>query len=533
MQADKARPESVTIGPVYPQPGSGFACLADKLDDCGTQPGRRRQALPEIAANRQGTGQQVDTIGIERRDRRIVRVCQENKGIAVIGVQMLDRFSFDRRQRASEFRFDQQLARRQAGDVAKAGDQMAAIRTQAVEAKVGEIEQGQRFGMTRQIAPPRHLETTLVDRGNAAGQGQPRACQTIACHAAVVEQHAGTAVLPQMGRVTGEIRKQHQRRAIAVACQGHQGGEGGAVAVERRKRAVATSAQQSAGALEWSSPGHNAALLGRANAAWGALGRRSHESFGGDRLMLAIQSNASHASYIPVTQTIALVDDDRNILTSVAMALEAEGYKVACYSDSVEALRAIGETPPDLAILDIKMPRLDGMELLTRLRREHDLPVIFLTSLADETDEALGLRMGADDYITKPFSLRLLTERIRAVLRRAALSSGARDEDEDDEPPMTRDGLELDPARHRCTWKGAPVTLTVTEFLILKTLAQRPGHVKSRDQLLDAAYDENVYVDDRTIDSHIKRVRKKFRVIDKDFTHIETLYGVGYRYKET
>ena len=249
--------------------------------------------------------------------------------------------------------------------------------------------------------------------------------------------------------------------------------------------------------------------------------------------MLALESNTSRVSYVPVTQTIALVDDDRNILTSVAIALEAEGYKVMCYSDSVEALQQISETPPDLAVLDIKMPRLDGMELLTRLRREHDLPVIFLTSLADETDEALGLRMGADDYITKPFSLRLLTERIRAVLRRAALSSGARAEDEDDEPPVTRGNLVLDPARHRCLWKGDPVTLTVTEILILKALALRPGHVKSRDQLLDAAYDENIYVDDRTIDSHMKRVRKKFRMVDPEFSHIETLYGVGYRYKET
>ena len=248
--------------------------------------------------------------------------------------------------------------------------------------------------------------------------------------------------------------------------------------------------------------------------------------------MLATHSTISRASYVPVSQTIALVDDDRNILTSVSMALEAEGYNVTCYSDSVEALKAIAETPPDLAVLDIKMPKMDGMELLTRLRREQDLPVIFLTSLTDETDEALGLRMGADDYITKPFSLRLLTERIRAVLRRMELASGMRDEDEDDEPLMARGLLALDPARHRCTWKGLDVTLTVTEFLILKALAVRPGHVKSRDQLLDTAYDDNIYVDDRTIDSHIKRLRKKFRSVDDGFAQIETLYGVGYRYKE-
>ncbi|MEM7123424.1 MAG: response regulator transcription factor [Pseudomonadota bacterium] len=239
-------------------------------------------------------------------------------------------------------------------------------------------------------------------------------------------------------------------------------------------------------------------------------------------------------SCVPLSQTIALVDDDQNILTSVSMALEAEGYRVQCFSDSVEALKAISASPPDIAVLDIKMPRLDGMELLTRLRRDKDLPVIFLTSLADETDEALGLRMGADDYITKPFSLRLLTERIRAVLRRADLVSGELPEDDEEiEPQMERGELTLDPARHMCTWKGLRVTLTVTEFLILKSLAQRPGHVKSRDQLLDAAYDDNIYVDDRTIDSHIKRIRKKFRMIDPEFGQIETLYGVGYRFKET
>jgi two-component system response regulator ChvI len=250
--------------------------------------------------------------------------------------------------------------------------------------------------------------------------------------------------------------------------------------------------------------------------------------------MLNSQVLTETESYIPLSQTIALVDDDRNILTSVSMALEAEGYRVECYSDSVEALRAISANPPDIAVLDIKMPRLDGMELLTRLRRDNDLPVIFLTSLADETDEALGLRMGADDYITKPFSLRLLTERIRAVLRRADLANGDGSIDHGDiEPQIDRGDLILDPARHVCTWKSQRVTLTVTEFLILKSLAQRPGHVKSRDQLLDAAYDDNIYVDDRTIDSHIKRIRKKFRMTDPEFAQIETLYGVGYRFKET
>jgi two-component system response regulator ChvI len=228
-------------------------------------------------------------------------------------------------------------------------------------------------------------------------------------------------------------------------------------------------------------------------------------------------------------QSIALVDDDRNILTSVSMALEAEGFKVRTYSDGSEALRAISANPVDLAILDIKMPRMDGMELLTHLRRSSNLPVIFLTSKDDEVDEVLGLRMGADDYITKPFSQRLLVERIRALLRREKV---AREELEPDgsEQPLRRGQLMLDPARHLCTWAGNPVNLTVTEFLILKALAQRPGHVKNRDQLMDAAYGEHIYVDDRTIDSHIKRLRKKFKQVDGDFAQIETLYGVGYRY---
>ena len=228
---------------------------------------------------------------------------------------------------------------------------------------------------------------------------------------------------------------------------------------------------------------------------------------------------------------IALVDDDRNILTSVAIALEAEGFKVRTYTDGSEALRGITANPVDLAILDIKMPRMDGMELLNRLRQSSNLPVIFLTSKDDEVDEVLGLRMGADDYITKPFSQRLLLERIRALLRRERLT-GEQTDKEDDRQAVTRGELVLDPARHLCTWRGESVKLTVTEFLILKALAQRPGHVKSRDQLMDAAYGEHIYVDDRTIDSHIKRLRKKFKDMDEGFNEIETLYGIGYRYKD-
>ena len=232
-----------------------------------------------------------------------------------------------------------------------------------------------------------------------------------------------------------------------------------------------------------------------------------------------------------VTSTIALVDDDRNILTSVSMALEAEGFAVRCYSDGAEALQAITAQPVDLAVLDIKMPRMDGMKLLDQLRKQKcHIPVIFLTSKDDEVDELIGLSMGADDYIKKPFSQRLLIARIQALLRRGDL---ARDRDETQgEPVISRGQLTLDPARHLCTWKAEPVELTVTEFLILKSLAQRPGHVKNRDQLMDAAYGEHIYVDDRTIDSHIKRLRKKFKAVDPEFAQIETLYGVGYRYRD-
>ena len=222
---------------------------------------------------------------------------------------------------------------------------------------------------------------------------------------------------------------------------------------------------------------------------------------------------------------IALVDDDQNILTSVKMALEAEDYEVITYNNGETALEGLLQSTPDLAVLDIKMPRMDGMELLTRLREHSNMPVIFLSSKDDEIDQLMGLRMGADDYITKPFSQRLLIERIRTLLRRQSVTN-TQDE------IITQGDLRLDNARHLCTWKGEPVNLTVTEYLLVKALAARPGHVKNRDQLIDEAYGETIHVDDRTIDSHIKRVRKKFKKIDEDFDRIETLYGVGYRYKE-
>ena len=230
--------------------------------------------------------------------------------------------------------------------------------------------------------------------------------------------------------------------------------------------------------------------------------------------------------------TVALVDDDRHILTSVSMALEAEGYQTQSYSDGVAALSGLQEKQPDVAILDIKMPRMDGMELLRRLRQKSELPVIFLTSKDDELDELFGLKIGADDFIRKPFSQRVLMERIKTVLRRTRQKDLAVDTATPSRV-LERGKLTMDPDRHACAWDAHPVTLTVTEFLILQTLAQRPGIVKSRDAIMDAAYNDQVYVDDRTIDSHIKRLRKKFKAVDDNFNAIETLYGVGYRFKET
>jgi two-component system, OmpR family, response regulator ChvI len=235
-----------------------------------------------------------------------------------------------------------------------------------------------------------------------------------------------------------------------------------------------------------------------------------------------------------MTATIALVDDDRNILTSVSIALQTEGFLTRVYSDGESALKALIENPPELAVLDIKMPKMDGLELLRRLREKSQIPVIFLTSKDDELDEALGLAMGADDYIAKPFSQRLLIARIRAILRRTEPALPVAEGAPPPEPAeaLERGRLSMDPARHKVTWGGVNVTLTVTEFLILETLAQRPGIVKTRNQLMDAAYQDDIYVDDRTIDSHIKRVRRKFRQVDPEFDSIETLYGAGYRFSD-
>ncbi|MCZ8086080.1 MAG: response regulator transcription factor [Brevundimonas sp.] len=231
---------------------------------------------------------------------------------------------------------------------------------------------------------------------------------------------------------------------------------------------------------------------------------------------------------------ITLVDDDENIVTSVSLALESHGHTVTAYHDGASGLEALEANPPDLAILDVKMPRMDGMEVLRRLRQSSSVPVVMLTSKDEEIDEILGFNLGADDYIHKPFSQRLLLERVKAILRRSGQPGEEPETGAEAAGRAIRRGkLVMDPARHECTWDGLAVKLTVTEFLLLQALAQRPGFVKSRDSLMDAAYDDQVYVDDRTIDSHVKRMRKKFRVVDPEFDAIETLYGVGYRYRES
>ena len=229
-----------------------------------------------------------------------------------------------------------------------------------------------------------------------------------------------------------------------------------------------------------------------------------------------------------MSYTIALVDDDRNILTSISMALENEGFKVQTYIDAENALVGITRNPPDLAVIDIKMPRMDGEELLKRLRKKTTIPILFLTSKDEEIDELLGLKLGADDFIKKSggFSIKILIERIRVQLRKKTMKI-------DDSKNTIRHGkLVLDSSQLECEWNGKflPEKLTTTEFLIVKELAKRPGIIKERAQLMDIAYKDNNDIEDRTIDSHVKRIRKKFKKVDTDFSAIETRYGSGYRW---
>jgi len=228
-------------------------------------------------------------------------------------------------------------------------------------------------------------------------------------------------------------------------------------------------------------------------------------------------------------QTIALIDDDRNILTSISIALEKEGFNVQTYLDGESALIGLSRTPPDLAVVDIKMPKMDGEELLKKLRKKTSLPVIFLTSKDDEIDELLGLKLGADDFVKKSggFSIKVLIERIRVQLRKKNINNI-----EDTKNIIVHGKLKLDPSQLECEWDGKqlPDKLTTTEFLIVKELAKRPGIIKERSQLMDIAYREDTDIEDRTIDSHVKRIRKKFKKIDTNFSAIETRYGSGYRW---
>ena len=228
-------------------------------------------------------------------------------------------------------------------------------------------------------------------------------------------------------------------------------------------------------------------------------------------------------------ETIALIDDDRNILTSISIALEKEGFKVQTYVDGESALIGLSRTPPDLAVIDIKMPKMDGEELLKKLRKKTSLPVIFLTSKDDEIDELLGLKLGADDFVKKSggFSIKVLIERIKVQLRKKYINNI-----EDTKNIITHGKLKLDPSQLECEWDGKqlPDKLTTTEFLIVRELAKRPGIIKERSQLMDIAYREDTDIEDRTIDSHVKRIRKKFKKIDINFSAIETRYGSGYRW---
>jgi len=230
-----------------------------------------------------------------------------------------------------------------------------------------------------------------------------------------------------------------------------------------------------------------------------------------------------------MSKTIALVDDDRNILTSISMALEREGYKVQTYIDGQSALVGLSRNPPDLAVVDLKMPKLTGEELLQKIRKKMSIPIIFLTSKEEEVDELLGLKLGADDYIKKSggFSIKVLIERIRLQLRK---KSGV--PEELSKSLIAHGKLKLDPSQLECEWNGKalPEKLTTTEFLIVRELAKRPGVIKERAHLMDIAYKENTDIEDRTIDSHIKRIRKKFKKVDEKFSSIETRYGSGYRW---
>ena len=210
--------------------------------------------------------------------------------------------------------------------------------------------------------------------------------------------------------------------------------------------------------------------------------------------------------------------------------MKSEKFEVETYSDGIAGLEALKDNNFDIAILDIKMPRLDGLEVLQKLRNSSDIPVIFLTSKDDEIDQLLGLKMGADDYITKPFSQKLLIERVKVILKRT--SSSSKENEVNSDSLIERGNLLLNMDRHECHWKEERIKLTVTEFLLLESLVNRPGYVKNRDQLMSAAYSDDLYVDDRTIDSHIKRIRRKFKAIDQEFNSIETLYGVGYRFNQ-
>src|SRR5919107_1068232 len=427
----------------------------------------------------------------------------------------------------------------------EAAVQVGAVQLHAPEGEIREV--GVQGGL-RVTGEEAHPDPQLVGPGDGPDDGQARVRERI-CLAALRQQDRGAGVRLEVAGMRGEARDQEQRRTVEIGRDRDErregeralcveGGEGpradgpqkvlggrAGVEVRRLRRGLRHSSSPLRTTADYSNRRPAALLVSHGSRFWAGFPTASRGTL---KLASRPHRPPGSASFMP---TIALVDDDRNILTSVSIALEAEGYRIQTYTDGASALDALRTSPPDLAIFDIKMPRMDGMELLRRLRQKSDIPVIFLTSKDEEIDELFGLKMGADDFIRKPFSQRLLVERVKAVLRRVAPKDQAAPR-ESDAKALERGQLKMDPERHTCTWNGEPVTLTVTEFLILQALAQRPGVVKSRHALMDAAYDDQVYVDDRTIDSHIKRLRKKFKAVDQSFDMIETLYGVGYRFKE-
>src|SRR3569623_214677 len=546
------------------------ARLLRQVLEIAAQARRSRRALRKSEARRQRAIGEVEAVGIDagatpdaaRRAAQFHGV--EIEGVTMIVVHVRDGAFFGVDEIPSIRDDGEHVLGFEVGGAGKAAIEMRRDDLHAPKREIGETGIELRLGMVREETPaqPRLVGRLPRHRRKASQHRQPRMRQSVAL-AGFGQQHRGAAVGLEVGGVGGKPRGQDDRGTVGIGADIAQRGEGvPGIAVQSRQRSAADAAQQflshgfgvEIGRLR---RGFRQAIRHGTRKRAGSFAHgvvplrpRIRAHFQPFSLVSGPESHScckeatirtpftgfnargttpSEGAFMP---TIALVDDDRNILTSVSMALEAEGYRIMTYTDGASAIDGFKTSPPDLAILDIKMPRMDGMETLRRLRQKSDVPVIFLTSKDEEIDELFGLKMGAADFIRRPISQRLHVERVKSVQRRALPNDPTATQKELDAKALERGLLRIDPERHTCSWKNEPVTLTVTEFLILQALAQRPGVEKSRSALMAAAYDDQVYVDDRTIDSHIKRLRKKFKVVDDDFEMIETLYGVGYRFKE-